>query len=179
MGAWLLGKKIIERFTPADWIWKLASLCNKNNISIFLLGGDPGVAEAAAVKFRDIFPDILIAGTHHGFFKKDALSGENLDVIELINHSKPNILLVGFGMPGQEYWIEENMNQLNANVFMPVGALFEYIAGRLPRGPRWMTQNALEWLARVVLSPKRYFFRYLFDIPKFYWRIIEYRFRKK
>jgi N-acetylglucosaminyldiphosphoundecaprenol N-acetyl-beta-D-mannosaminyltransferase len=50
---------------------------------------------------------------------------------------------------------------LNVNVGFSAGALFDYISGELRRGPRWMTDNGMEWLARLLIEPKRLWKRYL------------------
>lgn len=172
VGARLLGYNIPERFTLADWIEPLAGLAERNGFSLFFLGNPPGVAENAAPKLQECFPDLIVKGAHHGFFNKSPSHPENEAVLEQINESGADILLVGFGMPAQEIWLQENWESLNVYVAITVGALFEYITGDLKRGPRWMTQNYLEWLYRMVTSPGRYGKRYLRDNPLFLYRIL-------
>jgi N-acetylglucosaminyldiphosphoundecaprenol N-acetyl-beta-D-mannosaminyltransferase len=156
------GKPIPERFTLADWVWQLAGLA-AGRFSLYLIGNPPGVAERAARALQAGCPGLQIAGTQHGFFDKSPGDAENEAAIAAINACQPNILLVGFGMPIQERWLYENWPRLKVNVAITCGALFEYLAGDLKRGPRWMTQNYLEWLARLVISPRRYWRRYLGD----------------
>jgi N-acetylglucosaminyldiphosphoundecaprenol N-acetyl-beta-D-mannosaminyltransferase len=175
LGARLLGYDLPERFTPADWIWQLASLSAQKNFSIYLLGSQPGVAENAARSLKERFPELKIAGTHPGFFDKSPDGPENLAILDQINFSETHILLVGFGMPLQEKWLKENWSRLKVNIAIPCGALFEYLSGDLPRGPRWMTDNYLEWLARVIISPRRYGKRYSRDVPIFLYRILKQR----
>ena len=175
LGARLLGYNLPERFTPADWAWRLAALSAQNGFSIYLLGSPSGVGEGAARSLKERFPELRIVGTHHGFFDMSSGSVENLAVLDHINAVNPNILFVGFGMPLQERWLQENWSRLQANVAIPCGALFEYLSGDLPRGPRWMTENYLEWLARVLISPRRYGKRYLRDVPVFLYRILKQR----
>ena len=67
--------------------------------------------------------------------------------------------------------LAENWMRLDVNLAITCGALFEYLSGDLPRGPRWMTQNYMEWLARLLISPRRYAWRYLRDFPVFTYRI--------
>jgi N-acetylglucosaminyldiphosphoundecaprenol N-acetyl-beta-D-mannosaminyltransferase len=176
LGAKLLGYDIPERFTLADWIWQLAALAEEKGFSIFLLGNPPGVAQAAADRLRERMLDLRIAGTQHGYFQKSPDHPENLAVLEAINSAKADILLVGFGMPTQEKWLQENWDRLDVKVAISVGALFEYVAGELRRGPRWMTEHYLEWLARLILSPRRYAKRYLRDNPLFLYRILQQKF---
>jgi N-acetylglucosaminyldiphosphoundecaprenol N-acetyl-beta-D-mannosaminyltransferase len=170
------GKPLPERFTLADWVWRLAESAVEGQFSLFLLGNPPGVAEKAAQKLAAGCPGLRIAGTQHGFFDKMAGGVENEAVIEAINACHPNVLLVGFGMPIQEGWLNENWPRLKVNAAITCGALFEYLAGDLPRGPHWMTQNYLEWLARLAISPRRYAGRYVRDIPLFVWRLAKQRY---
>lgn len=178
IGARLLGKKIPERFTLADWMWSLAEMLTHSGYSLFLLGNPPGVAARAAIQLQDRLPNLKVAGTHHGYFNQSIGSSENEEVIREINAARPNVLLVGFGMPLQERWLMEVWPRLNVNVAITCGALFEYLSGDLKRGPRWMTDHYLEWLARTILTPRRYAIRYLRDNPLFIYRVINQRYSR-
>jgi len=175
LGARFLGYHLPERFTLADWMESLAGIAEARGHSLFFLGNPPGVPEAAAERLCMKFPGLKIAGVHHGFFDKSPGHKENEAVIQQINTAKPNILFVGFGMPVQEKWIQENWAQCEGNIAFAVGAAFEYVAGILPRGPRWMTDHNLEWLARMIISPRRYTRRYLHDNPLFFYRLLRQR----
>jgi len=175
LGAFLSGKAIQERYTLADWVWDLAERASEERLSLFLLGNPPGVADSAAKELQMRFPRLRIAGVQHGYFEKEPQSSENEAVIQRINRLNPDILLVGFCMPIQEKWLTENWSRLNVHIAVTCGALFEYLAGQLRRGPRWMTQHYLEWLARILISPGRYSWRYLRDIPLFFYRIVRER----
>jgi len=170
-----IGTPLPERFTLADWVWQLALLAAERQFSLYLLGNPPGVAEKAAYKLAIGCPGLQIAGTQHGFFEISPGGVENEAVIAAINACQPKVLLVGFGMPLQERWLDENWPRLKVNVAITCGALFEYLAGDLPRGPHWMTQHYLEWLARLAISPRRYAGRYLRDIPLFVYRLVKQR----
>ncbi|HSQ26975.1 MAG TPA: WecB/TagA/CpsF family glycosyltransferase [Anaerolineales bacterium] len=179
LGARLLGMDISERFTLADWVWKLAERFSKTGASIFLLGSEPGVANRASQQLMARFPELRICGRIHGFFEKGKQHPENIEVVKKVNESGADLLLVGLGMPLQEKWLEENWQDLNVRVAITCGALLEYVSGDLRRGPRWMTENYLEWLARILLSPKRYTIRYLRDIPLFIFRVLKQRMVQK
>ena len=101
---------------------------------------------------------------------------ENVALVEDINRVKPNLLFVGFGMPLQEFWLMDNWSQIQANVALPVGALFDYVAETIPRAPRWMTDNGLEWLGRLMVEPQRLWRRYIIGNPLFLLRILKQRF---
>jgi N-acetylglucosaminyldiphosphoundecaprenol N-acetyl-beta-D-mannosaminyltransferase len=173
LGARMLNyQKIPERLTLADWIGQLAQFAADRQYSLFFLGNPPGSADRAAIKLSNLYPGLNVVGTQHGLFDKSNRSPESELVLNLIQQSRPDILLVGFGMPAQEKWIDENWDRIAARLVIPCGAIFEYVAGDLKRGPRWMTDHYLEWLARVIISPGRYWKRYFVDNPKFFARIL-------
>jgi N-acetylglucosaminyldiphosphoundecaprenol N-acetyl-beta-D-mannosaminyltransferase len=176
LAAWLLGKPIPERFSPPDWIVQLGAQCADSDKTMFFIGGKDGVAQKAANVLMEATPGLRIAGTHHGYFDKSKGSLENQRVLERINQAGPDILVVGFGIPIQERWILENRSDLQVGVFLAAGALFDYIAGEMWRGPKWMTDNGLEWLGRLVTEPRRLWRRYLIGIPVFFTRVLRQKF---
>lgn len=175
LGARLLGHATPQRMTWADFGWDLAEMAARSRLTMFFLGSKPGIAEKAAAKFREKYPDIKIIGTHHGYFDKALNSEENQAVIQRIADAKPDILVVGFGMPLQERWLSETRERLAAHVILTGGAVFDYISGELHRGPKWMTDHGLEWLARLIIEPHRLWKRYIIGNPLFMWRILKQR----
>ncbi len=174
-GARLLGAQLPERFTHTDWLTRLADLASRDGFSIFLLGARPGVATEVARRWRQSYPHLRIAGTHHGYFDKTPGCSENQAVVDAINAVKPNLLIVGFGMPIQERWLLENWERLDVHVALTAGAVFDYLAGAVPRAPAWMTDHGLEWLGRLVIEPRRLWRRYLVGNPLFLWRVLQQR----
>ncbi len=177
LGARLLGYRIPQRITYADWMWQLAEFAQTRELTFFFLGARPGVAEKAAQRLQERFPSLRIVGIQHGYFDKTLGSAENESIIRVINEVKPNILVVGFGMPMQERWLMENWARVNANIALTGGAVYDYISGELRRGPRRMTDHGFEWLARLVIEPRRLWQRYLIGNPLFLWRILKQRLR--
>jgi N-acetylglucosaminyldiphosphoundecaprenol N-acetyl-beta-D-mannosaminyltransferase len=112
LAARILGRRIPERITYADWTWRLAPFAAAEGFSLFLLGARPGVAQAAADKLKERHPDLKIVGVHHGYFDHWAGAPESEAVVREINAAAPDILLVGLGMPLQEYWLMENAHRL-------------------------------------------------------------------
>lgn len=174
-GVRLLGHNISHRYTPPDWIEQLSEIGCEYSFSFFFLGARPGVAEKAAARLKERLPNLQIVGTNHGYFEKTSGNRENEAIIQKINTAKPNILVVGFGMPLQERWLMENWDRLEVNVAITAGALFDYISGRLVRAPRWMTHHGFEWMGRLVIEPRRLWRRYLIGNPLFVWRVIKER----
>lgn len=175
LAARLLGGRIPARITYADWAWRLAAFAEAEGLSLFLLGARPDVAESAALKLRGRYPGLKIVGVHHGYFDHSAGSVENEAVLEEINASRPDILLVGLGMPLQETWLMQNRHGIEVGVALTGGAVFDYVSGSLHRGPRVLTRNGFEWLARLIVEPRRLWRRYLLGNPLFLLRVLRQR----
>lgn len=173
-GAALVGRHLPERMTPPDWLPDLARLAAQQRWRVYLLGARPGIASEAAIALQrdEAARGLFVVGTHHGYFHKRRESAENRAVVAHINSVRPHLLLVGFGMPLQERWLYENWHDLHVNVALPVGAAFDYLAGVVPRAPRWMTDHGLEWLGRLLIEPRRLWRRYLIGNPLFLWRLL-------
>jgi N-acetylglucosaminyldiphosphoundecaprenol N-acetyl-beta-D-mannosaminyltransferase len=175
LAAEFLGSTLPERFTPPDWLPLWVARCIETERTLFFLGGREGIADKAAQVLIERHTGLRVVGTHHGFFAKQQDGQENQDVVELINRANPDVLVLGFGTPTQEEWIAENRAQLQVGLILVVGAMFDYIAGRVPRGPRWLTDHGFEWLSRLFFEPGRLWNRYLIGIPLFFIRVFRQR----
>jgi N-acetylglucosaminyldiphosphoundecaprenol N-acetyl-beta-D-mannosaminyltransferase len=171
LGARILGHNIPERITYADWMWDLSGYMEKEGISYYFLGAEEGIAKKAAEKLVERFPLLKIAGVRNGYFDKSK-GPENDAVIEEINRVSPDVLVVGFGMPAQERWLKENWERINAKVALTGGGCFDFISGSVKRAPRWMMNLWLEWFFRLLLQPRRMFYRYVVGNPLFLLRVI-------
>lgn len=178
LAARLLGKKLPKRITYADWMWQLSKFAQEKGYSLFFLGAQPGVAQSSAHRLLQRFPGLVIAGVRDGYFDRAIGSIENQNVVEKINSVQPNILVLGMGMPIQERWILENLDQLKVNVVLTGGAVFDYISGETRRAPRWMTDHGLEWLGRLLIEPRRLWRRYVLGNPLFLARVLRQRFTR-
>ena len=159
-----------ERVTGIDIIHNICRLATKKEYSLYLLGSYPGVAGEAALNLTKKYPGIKIAGTHHGYFGcedsqncEDVKNGnsdknkEEEEIIAEIRENRPDILLVGMGVPKQEKWINKNLNRLDVPVCMGVGGSFDVLSGRIPRAPLWMQRHGMEWIYRSIKQPNRAF----------------------
>jgi N-acetylglucosaminyldiphosphoundecaprenol N-acetyl-beta-D-mannosaminyltransferase len=130
---------------------------------VFNLGSPKQVAEKCAAELRRLHPTLKLE-VGSGFFDARRGSAENEAVIRRINAYRPDLLLVGMGMPRQEFWTQENFARLNAHVILSSnGAAFDYLAGVVPTPPRWAGRIGLEWFFRLIKEPRRLFARYLVE----------------
>lgn len=175
LGARMLGVETPLRMTWADLGWDIAQLCESNELRIYFLGNKAGSAKKAAKTLLATHPGLNIVGCMNGYFRKEFNHPENILVIKRINQAQPHVLLVGMGIPAQEFWLEENMTRLDPPVIMTAGAAFEWIAGEKKRAPQWMLKMGLEWLWRLRIEPKRLFMRYVVGNPIFLLRVLRQR----
>ena len=162
----LLRRPIAENVNGTDMLPRLcARLAGRR---VFLLGGTPGTADAAAAWICTRFPDIAVAGTHHGFFDAD----RDAEVAATIRAAGTELLLVAFGVPRQETWIAAQLEASGARVAMGVGGLFDFYAGRIPRAPQWMRELALEWVFRLYQEPRRMWRRYVLGNLIFLYHVV-------
>lgn len=148
---------------------QLLEHCDRYGFSVFLLGAKPECSKAAIAQLRQRYPNIRVDG-HHGYFDmKDPQ--QNTRVVQQINRAKPNVLVVGMGMPIQENWIRQNRHQLDTNVIMPGGAIIDRLSGKVPDCPELLSNLGLEWLYRLCREPKRLAARYLLGNTAFVFHI--------
>jgi N-acetylglucosaminyldiphosphoundecaprenol N-acetyl-beta-D-mannosaminyltransferase len=125
-------------------------MCARRGFRLFLLGAQPGVAADLAARMRGEHPGLHVE-SHPGSVD-DLSDGET---VKLIRAHQTQVLLVAFGAPKQELWIDRLKDQLNVSVAVGVGGAFDYLTGRVPRAPTWMRRAGLEWLHRLVRQPWR------------------------
>jgi len=140
-----------ERVTGYDLMMRVLKYCNTTKKSIYMVGAKPGVAEDACKRIQETFPDIVIAGSQHGYFDPS----EELKVIDRINDVKPDVLFVGFGAPKQEIWIDTHRKILNTHVAMGIGGSIDVWAGTVKRAPKIFQKLGVEWLYRLMKEPHR------------------------
>lgn len=148
----LLGSPIQERIPGCEFTEHLCQRAAYEGWSIWLLGGEPGIAEKTGQILSDKYPGLIIAGTHNGFFKKEDTS----EICKKIANSGAKILFVGFGVPKQEYWLDSWLLDTKATVGMGIGGTMDIIAGKLTRAPKLWQKIGMEWLYRIIQEPWRW-----------------------
>jgi N-acetylglucosaminyldiphosphoundecaprenol N-acetyl-beta-D-mannosaminyltransferase len=169
-----LGCPIVDNVNGTDLFPLLCSRFAKTGKRMFLLGSAPGVAEKAARWAEEFTGSSIIAGTYHGYFKP----AEESAVIEAINASGADLLLVALGVPRQEKWIDSVRSLLQVQLCMGVGALFDFYSDTVSRAPLWMRKIGLEWVWRLLLEPGRMWRRYIVGNVVFIVRLMKLRIRQ-
>ena len=144
----MLKTPLKSRVPGIDFAQNVISRLAGKGGSVYLFGAKPGVAEAAAAKLTDMYPGVVIAGTSDGYFTDDK------PVIEKINASNPDLLMVCLGSPKQN-WMASNAGRLSCGLMAGLGGSLDVLAGNVQRAPEAWRKLGLEWLYRVIKEPKR------------------------
>ena len=155
-----------ERIPGIDFMSKMLGYANRSSRSIFLFGGKEGVAETAAKKINEKYPNVVIKGTQHGYYSDK----DELKILDKINEVKPDILFVALGAPKQEKWIYKHQKLLNVKVAIGVGGAIDIWAGTAKRAPKIFQTLGLEWFYRFLKEPTR--LGRMLQIPKFLIKVI-------
>jgi len=162
----LAGRPVPERVTGIDLMLRLAGRAAEAGWRVFLLGAAPGVAEKAGSELCRLFPGLVVAGTHHGYF----LEKDSPEVAKAVRRARADLLFVGMGAPRQELWLEEHLPATGAAVGMGVGGSLDVLAGVARRAPEWVQRLGAEWLYRLVKEPSRW--RRQLVLPLFAWLVV-------
>jgi N-acetylglucosaminyldiphosphoundecaprenol N-acetyl-beta-D-mannosaminyltransferase len=141
-----LGYRNVHRITGIEFAEEVISRSRGKGWKLFFLGSRPEIAEGAVENLKEQFGDPDIVGHHHGYFKHDEVDR----IIDAINDSGADILLLGMGMPQKEYFIYDYSGRINAKLFLPVGGAFDVWAGTKARPPKTVQKAGLEWLYRSI-----------------------------
>lgn len=162
----LKGWGMLQEVNGTDLFPVIAEKITGEGYSIFFLGAGKSIISKAveAVKFK--YENLRVAGFHDGFF---SLADEDL-LVETINNSNADLLLIGMGMAKEAEFLGRNYHRLDVKSIWAVGGLFDFLSGAKPRAPKFIRLMRLEWLFRLIIEPKKKFkrifiiyFRFLYD----------------
>jgi N-acetylglucosaminyldiphosphoundecaprenol N-acetyl-beta-D-mannosaminyltransferase len=160
-----LGQPLRERVAGSDLVGLIADRAQRTGWRIFLLGAAEGVAQQAAAILRERYPQANIVGVYAGSPQVE----EEADIAARIRASNADVLLVAYGAPRQDKWIERNIKQTGAAVAIGIGGSLDFVVGKQKRAPRWLQHLGLEWLYRLFREPWRW--RRQLALPRFVWAV--------
>jgi N-acetylglucosaminyldiphosphoundecaprenol N-acetyl-beta-D-mannosaminyltransferase len=144
------GCRIEGPVAGVDLIPPLAAMCARRGLGLFLLGAAPGVAAELAERLKAQTPGLEVAA-----YAGSPDSSSDDEALKLIRAHHTRVLLVAYGAPKQELWIDRTKDRAGVSVAIGVGGAFDYLTGRVPRAPAWMRRAGLEWLHRLAHQPWR------------------------
>lgn len=171
-GARMLGHRVPERVAGVDLFHRLLEMAQRKGYPVYLLGAKEHVIEKTVSVLQKQLPDLIIAGSHHGYFWD-----EEEVVVEKVRESGAKLLFVAITSPKKENFINRWRDQLGVNFVMGVGGTFDIVAGVTRRAPLWMQKCGLEWFYRVLQEPRRMWKRYLVTNTKFLCMILREKIR--
>ncbi|MCX5868911.1 MAG: WecB/TagA/CpsF family glycosyltransferase [Proteobacteria bacterium] len=165
----VLGKPFPENLCGTDFLPLVLERAGRLGKSVYLLGGKPGNVEACGERLAREIPGIKLVGIQSGYFTDEAL------VTDSIRAARPDLLLVGMGVPIQEKLIDRWIPALPVRLAIGVGAFLDFYSGAVPRAPLWVRRRRMEWLFRLVREPRRLWRRYLVGNMTFLLRLLRFR----
>ncbi len=172
----ILGTPLKGKVAGVDLGRRVLAFAAEDGVPVYLLGGKPGVAEAAADKLCTEHGGLRVVGTRDGYFAKTG--AETDEVVRAVNESGAQVLFVCLGAPAQEKWIVENRDRMpSVRVFLGLGGSLDVYAGTVKRAPEIFIRLGLEWFYRLLKEPKR--IGRMMRLPKFYFGTWIYKLRKK
>lgn len=161
------GFKDAERVTGPDLMGEVFKISEEKGYTHYFYGSTDETLEQLKNNLNKKYPKLNVVGMYSPPFRK-LLDNEEKEIIRKINDTNADFVWVGLGAPKQEMWMYRNKNKINS-LMLGVGAGFDYYADRIKRAPKWMQENNLEWLYRLIQDPKRLFKRYMTTNFKFIW----------
>ena len=158
-----LGNPLPERVTGSGLIPLLLAEAEKRGWRVFFLGGTEESVALAAEKTRAKHPQLQLVGAYSPPFKR-LLEMDHEDILRRIREARPDILLVAFGCPKQEKWINMHYRKSGVPFSVGVGATIDFLAGTFKRAPGWMQKTGTEWIFRMLQEPGRLVKRYGKDL---------------
>jgi N-acetylglucosaminyldiphosphoundecaprenol N-acetyl-beta-D-mannosaminyltransferase len=153
LAARLWGRPFREQVRGTDLVYQLAAAGAPSGQRWFFLGAAPGVATAAGQRLAELYPGLRVAGAYAG---SPDPADDATTRAAVLAASPVDVLLVAYGAPRQELWMARNLPTLGVPVALGVGGVLDYVAGRVPRAPRWVQDLGIEWLYRLVRQPWRW-----------------------
>ena len=155
----LYGERFSDNLNGTDFIPEFLAALPKGTRE-FLYGSHRDIVGRAATIIAEQYP-IIMCGHHDGYANKEE------KVVREINARKADVVLIALGNPLQEAWIASHRSRISAPLLVGVGAMFDFVAGAVPRAPLWVRRLRIEWLFRFLQEPRRLGKRYTIEIIRF------------
>lgn len=155
----LAGNPLPGRVSGTDLVKKI--LCTPS-LKVFLLGSEPNVLKIIKKKYHSP-GGANITGSAHPSVNSNGSAASSQKILQHMRKTKPDVLLVALGQPKQELWLRKNFYKIPTRIGMGVGSAFDILSNKSPRAPSLLQFAGMEWLWRLILEPRRLFFRYFMD----------------
>ncbi len=166
LAAKMSGVNVADNINGTDLFPMLCQQAADKGLKVFFLGARAEVVKRCANNMQQRFPSLKIAGIQDGYFKAE----DAPVVVNQINASAADIVIIALGAPLQEFWMNHYRETIAAPVCIGVGGCFDFYSGRISRAPEWLRKLSLEWTWRLMQEPQRMWQRYIIGNPLFLYR---------
>jgi len=156
LAARILGFKAGERYPGVELMEDMIKMASEQRLRVLLIGGRENLADELADCYSEQFPEARFRGVVGILDIENPRRAEEEKIFSIVASYKPHIILVAFGSPVQELWIERHSKKLKGKVVMGVGGAFDFLSGKIGRAPAWMRSLGLEWFYRLLVQPWRW-----------------------
>jgi N-acetylglucosaminyldiphosphoundecaprenol N-acetyl-beta-D-mannosaminyltransferase len=163
----LLGQPLPAKVSGSDFVPAVLERAAQRGFRVYFLGGSPGIAARARDKLRETLPSLEVVGVDAPQIEVDDSFERREAIAARIRASGAHLVFVALGAPKQEIFIDQVRDSLRPCVLLAVGGSLDFVAGAIPRAPRWISRAGLEWMFRLSREPRRLWRRYLLRDPKF------------
>jgi N-acetylglucosaminyldiphosphoundecaprenol N-acetyl-beta-D-mannosaminyltransferase len=165
----LLGFKNVQKFNATDLYYKIFQRFSLEQTKIFLIGGN---FSDKLISKKTVEKRLNICGYHNGYFSNDVTAS----IVDAIHNTAPEVVIIGMGVPKQEFIAVEIAKLIQNKVILCVGGFLEFYLGTKKRAPVFLRKIGLEWVHRLIKEPERMWKRYIIGIPFFLFRIAKLKF---
>jgi N-acetylglucosaminyldiphosphoundecaprenol N-acetyl-beta-D-mannosaminyltransferase len=157
----IAGCPLPERVAGSEMFERVMAEAARAKLRVFLLGGAPGVALAAADLLSARHPELEIVGADSPQLSSPPAPEEIEAVSEALGKSGANLVLAAFGFPKQDLLIRELRRLHPSMAFVGIGISLSFVIGDVAKAPAWLAAVGLEWAHRLAQEPRRLAGRYL------------------
>lgn len=152
----ILGISVGERVTGVQMMEELIGLAGQTGLNAVLIGGKLNLAEDLAACYQKKYPEANFFGLSGISDIKNPTKEEEDAISRIVTDRRPHIVIVAFGSPWQEKWIERHSSLFQGTVCIGVGGAFDFLSGSVARAPNWVRIIGFEWLFRLIIQPWRW-----------------------
>ncbi|MGR8929532.1 MAG: WecB/TagA/CpsF family glycosyltransferase [Gammaproteobacteria bacterium] len=175
----LVREGLPERVAGSDLFPLICQHAEQQGLSLALLGAAEGVADEAARRLRIRYPKLNIVGTYCPPMEAEFSEDSSAKMRTFCNAFRPDLLVLGMGIPKQERWIAANIDKLDIGLALCFGGVIDFAAGKIQRAPSWVVRVGMEWLWRLFMSPRQYWKRTILRFPLFFPLFLKEMFKRK
>lgn len=142
----------LTRVAGVEFMGSICELAAGIGKKVFVYGAREEVNKTAVDVLKCRYPGLSVAGRANGYVTEK----EMLNLVDLINRSRAEILFLALGSPKQEKWFATYEHALtNVKVCQGIGGTLDVIAGNVKRAHDIWQKCCIEWLYRLIAEPKR------------------------